>query len=65
MDNEINKLIALQMANHTDLFLSHDWGPCQKHHVKVRIINDILVLRGYLTWFDDQEAYRSKSTTSA
>ena len=48
------------MSNSTDVFLSHDWGVNDQNHVKVRIINKKLIDRGYRTWFDEQQVYKSK-----
>ena len=46
------------MADHTDVFLSHNWGEDEDgrdNHKRVSIINEELKTRGYKTWFDEEK----------
>ena len=45
------------MADHTDAFLSHNWGNDENdrdNHQCVSLINEELKARGYKTWFDEE-----------
>ena len=46
------------MADHTDVFLSHNWGEDEDgrdNHKRVSIINEELKTHGYKTWFDEEK----------
>ena len=46
------------MADHTDVFLSHNWGEDEDgrdNHKRVSFINEELKTRGYKTWFDEEK----------
>jgi hypothetical protein len=36
-------------------FLSHDWGFNKQNHEKVSVINEALISRGIITWFDSNQ----------
>ena len=46
------------MADHTDVFLSHNWGEDEDgrdNHKRVSFINEELKTHGYKTWFDEEK----------
>ena len=46
------------MADHTDVFLSHNWGKDEygrDNHQRVSFINEELKAHGYKTWFDEED----------
>jgi hypothetical protein len=53
-DGTFPKMKFLQISQHTDLFLTHNWGKNEVNHKRVARIKDFLVSRGLIVWFDDE-----------
>ena len=56
--DEVRTRAASQVATKdpsTDVFLSHNWGADGANHTIVSAVNKSLMLRGFRTWFDEDQ----------